>query len=550
VAVARQANQRGGGIGAVMDRIVVVGSGASGAHFALTALRRGRRVLMLDVGHTGSEHARPGDTLNGLKRRLADPVEYFLGSGYESLVLPGNQGEYYAFPPAKEHVFRPHREFAHQSQGFSPLVSFATGGLAEAWTGGCYPFHDREMGAFPFGYRELEPFYSEVARRIGVTGADDDLASVFPLHEGLMEPLELDRNSRVLLESYQRRREQLHAKLGCLVGRARVAVLSRDLGHRKACSYSGRCLWGCPSGAFYTPSLTIAECRQYPGFEYASGMFVDHFRMNGGGKVRGVVARRADGGTQEFPADSLVLAAGTLSSARIFLESMYRYTGKAPELGGIMDNRQVLMPFVNLRMLGRQWSADTYQYHQVAMAVKLPGEAEHIHGLVTTLKTALIHPLVQTLPFDLGTSVAAFRNVHGALGMININFPDNRRAENTVSLDVSSTPHRVVVRYTPEPGEPERLRGAIKRFRKILWKLGCFAPSGTIHVRPKGASVHYAGTLPMSAKKTPLTCSPDCRSHDVENLYFVDGTAFPYLPAKNLTFTLMANATRVAAKAC
>ena len=74
-----------------MDRpIVVVGSGASGVHCALTLLRKGRRVLMLDVGHTGQEAVRPEDTLNGLKRNLQDPVRYFLGPRYESLVLPGN----------------------------------------------------------------------------------------------------------------------------------------------------------------------------------------------------------------------------------------------------------------------------------------------------------------------------------------------------------------------------------------------------------------------------------------------------------------------------
>ena len=43
--------------------VIVVGSGASGAHFALTALRKGRRVLMLDVGHTGLGEVNPGDTL-------------------------------------------------------------------------------------------------------------------------------------------------------------------------------------------------------------------------------------------------------------------------------------------------------------------------------------------------------------------------------------------------------------------------------------------------------------------------------------------------------
>jgi hypothetical protein len=268
--------------------------------------------------------------------------------------------------------------------------------------------------------------------------------------------------------------------------------------------------------------------------------------MDSGGKVRSVVAVGENGQPREFAAGALALAAGTLSSAKIFLESMYRDTGKAPELRGVMDNRQVLMPFLNLHMLGKQWNPESYQYHQVAMAVKMAGVPGYIHGLVTTLKTALIHPLVQTLPFDLGTSVSAFRNLHGALGMVNVNFPDHRRSENAVTLDASSTPHRLAIHYRPEAGEAERLRKAIAHFRSILLRLGCFAPSGTIHVRPMGASVHYAGTLPMSKEPAPFTCSPECRSHDVENLFFVDGTAFPSLPAKNLTFTLMANATRVA----
>ena len=331
------------------------------------------------------------------------------------------------------------------------------------------------------------------------------------------------------------------------MGRARVAVLSRDMGARKACTYSGRCLWGCPSQAFYTPSITIAQCREYPEFQYCPGLYVDHFRMDGGGRVRSVVAHDTAGQEHEFATGALALAAGTLSSAKIFLESMWRETGKAPELRGIMDNRQVMMPFLNLRMLGRRWDPNSYQYHQLALAVKQNGG--YIHGLITTLKTALIHPLVQTLPFDLGTSAAAFRNVHGALGLININFPDHRRDENAVTLDVSSAPHRLAIHYRPDAGEPERLRLAIARFRRILWKLGCFAPSGTIHVRPMGASVHYAGTLPMSTTARALSCSPEGRSHDAENLYFVDGTSFPDLPAKNLTFTLMANATRVADRA-
>jgi choline dehydrogenase-like flavoprotein len=183
------------------------------------------------------------------------------------------------------------------------------------------------------------------------------------------------------------------------------------------------------------------------------------------------------------------------------------------------------------------------------MSVRPPDTGESIHGLITTLKTALIHPLVQTLPFDLGTAVAAFRSIHSALGMININFPDHRREDNYITLDVSTTPHRLAIHYRPEKDEPERLKRTIAAFRAILRKLGCFAPLRTVHVRPMGASVHYAGTLPMTRHSAPQTCTKYGASRDLENLYFADGTTFPDLPAKNLTFTLMANATRIAEEA-
>ena len=66
------------------------------------------------------------------------------------------------------------------------------------------------------------------------------------------------------------------------------------------------------------------------------------------------------------------------------------------------------------------------------------------------------------------------------------------------------------------------------------------------HLRPPGSSVHYAGTVPMATTGAKLTASELCESHDFDNVYFVDGTTFPFLPAKNITFTLMANAIRVA----
>ena len=234
-----------------------------------------------------------------------------------------------------------------------------------------------------------------MAAEIGISGAKDDMAAVFPYHDGLMEPLDLDEHSAgVLLDSYRRRRSLLNGKLHCLMGRARVAVLSRDRGWRKGCDYSGAVCGDVPARPSIRRQSRWPSAAPYRVFEYCPGLWVDHFRVDSAGRISGVVASARDG---PFPSPPLarLLAAGTQYPARIFLESLYRDCGKTPELHGVMDNRQILMPFVNLRMLGRPRNPETYQYHQVAMAIRM-NTGEMIHGLVS-LKTALIHPLVQTL---------------------------------------------------------------------------------------------------------------------------------------------------------
>ena len=526
-------------------RVTVIGSGASGVQFALSVLRAGGAVRMLDVGRTGRSPVLPDESLNALKATLADPAEYFLGAHYEGVLLPGVSDEYYGIPPGKGYVFDHPKGFSHASSGFAPLFSFAQGGLGEAWTGGCYPLNAGEIEDFPFSIRELAPHYDEVARRIGVTGANDDLARFMPLHDHLQAPIALDQHSEALMQSYGRVRDRLNRE-GAYVGRTRVATLTQPLGARKACDHLGRCLWGCPRGSLYTPSQTLRECETYPGFEYISGVEVSHLRIGADRRVQAVVATPA-GSTiaEEFPVDRVALAAGALLSTRIFLMSVLRHTGERVRLHGLMDNRQVLMPFVNLKMLGRQFSADSYQYHLLGLGLDTGSPRDYVHGQITTLKTALVHPLIQRLPLDLSTSTYIFRTIHAALGLVNLNFRDTRRDENFLELTDDATP-RLRIHYRPDAGEPARIKDALARVRRILFRLNCVVPPGMVHMRPMGASVHYAGTIPMTRAAEPWTTTPDGQSREFENLFLVDGATFPFLPAKNITFTLMANAARIA----
>jgi len=503
---------------------------------------------MLDVGRRGPGPVLPEEDFPSLKAALDDPAAYLLGRDYEALILPDFEREYYGFPPSKSHVFAPNPEWRMHATGMSPLVTFAAGGLAEAWTGGSYPFNDDDLERFPFGYDHLAPHYETVARRIGITGVSDDLSRFMPLHGGLTGPLELDDHPARLLHSYQRKRQSLNSRYGLFMGRARSAVLSGNLGARKPCSKLGRCLWGCPTQSLYTPSVTLGDCMMKPNFRYTPGHYITHFRFDSGNRVTGVVSRSAaDASEHEFPVGRLVLGGGTLSSSAIFMNSIHRDSGRTITLHGLMDNRQVLMPFVNLGMLGRRFEPRGYQYHQLAMGLVGASPRDYVHALITTLTTALIHPLIQQLPFHLRGSAAAFRDLHAALGLINVNFADSRREENQLTLD-TSTPGapRLLIRYAPRTDEPGRIAAATRALRSALLRMGCIAPSRMTRLRPMGASVHYAGTIPMRSKPEPLTCSPRCRSHDFENLYFIDGTSLPDLPAKNLTLTLMANAVRVA----
>jgi hypothetical protein len=82
-------------------------------------------------------------------------------------------------------------------------------------------------------------------------------------------------------------------------------------------------------------------------------------------------------------------------------------------------------------------------------------------------------------------------------------------------------------------------RTVIRFFRR----LGCL-PLKT--VRPgHGASLHYAGTFPITSREEKLTCDVESRLRGTNAVYLADGSVFPWIPPKGLTFNLMVNADRV-----
>ena len=531
-----------------MAKILVVGSGPSAVHFTKRALQNGHAVEIVDVGLDSEQEDKTTLNFNELKSELRDPASYFLGDSFAGVQVGDVSDNSIRIPQSRQHVISKIPQFNIDGSGFEPLYSFAKGGLAEVWTAGCYPFSERDLEDFPITLSELKPYYELVAGEIGVSGSTTDaLAKFLPEHGAVQNPLELDPLSSHLLKRYQEQQQIIQNRYHCHLGRSRVAVLTESLQNRSPCLGLGRCDWGCPVGALYTPKITLAECAQFDKFKYSSNYYVQHLKINSDDKISGLIAQTLNGeNVREFNADIYVLAAGTLSTSRIFLDSIRIKTEKAPSLFGLMDNPQVLLPFIAPKYISQPPTFDRFQYNLLAMSMALENDTADCLGLITTLKAVQIHQVIQSMPLGLKMSLRLFRQLHSGLGVVNLNFSDRRRQTSSISLSNDASRPGLIINYSVADYAPKQIKALVRQTKQVLRKLGCFTGLGDGQLRPAGSSSRYAGTLPMQTRSSPLTVSPQGRSHDFSNLYIVDGSVMPSLPAKNITFTLMANAARIA----
>ena len=114
---------------------------------------------------------------------------------------------------------------------------------------------------------------------------------------------------------------------------------------------------------------------------------------------------------------------------------------------------------------------------------------------------------------------------------------------------------RIVIDYTENNSEPfDRL---VERWKAILKEIGCgchivpqanyFTPkSGYFTTRmPMHSLGHQVGTCKFGEDPKTSVLDLNCRAHDVDNLYVVDGSFFVSSGAVNPTLTIIANALRV-----
>jgi choline dehydrogenase-like flavoprotein len=529
-----------------MSRIVVVGSGVSGAHAALTLLERGYDVEMWDVGQEEEAFPEPGATFHELKHRLADPVAYFLGADLRAIVPPTSP-ELLRYPPSRGFLTPPEDEFLNFTrEGFFPQGSFAKGGLANGWGANALSFDDNDLAEWPVSFSEMEAAYRVVYERIPVAGPiDDDLTphlhGVYPSQPSVR----LSASDQRLLRTYhakKRRLEPLGVKIGC----ARLAVVT-DPSRTDACDYTGRCLWGCPKGSIYNPRLsTLKQCEAHSGFHYVAGRLVLALRSSEN-RINGICY--LDAATREIreqPCGAVFLAAGALQTGAIFLRTLKATRAEAsPQSEGLMDTSVVRIPFLALRSIGGPADARSFQFNRLIAGIIAESTSwpRYLHAELLHLTSLVYHPLIERMPFDTRTSTRLFFALRPAVGAATMFFPDRITSGNhQLLVDAGGIADKVELRYRDSDGKEAFIRQSVARMRSALRRLGCL-PRGMVR-SPPGAGIHYAGTVPMG--NGPKRCDASGRSNLFSNLYIADGAAFPSLPSKSITMSLAAHATRVA----
>jgi choline dehydrogenase-like flavoprotein len=527
-------------------RIVVVGSGVSGAHAALTLLERGHDVEVWDVGREDAEFGDPGVTFHDMKDRMVDPVSYFLGADLGALIPPGT-AELLRYPPSRKFLVPPDDPLLGlSSDGFFPQGSFSKGGLANGWGANALAFDQNDLSDWPVSASEMDAAYRTVYGRIPVAGPDDDeltphLQGTYPSQP----PVRLSIADERLLEASRRRKRKLR-ELGVGIGSARLAVVT-DPSRVDSCNYCDRCLWGCPMAAIYNPrTSTLVQCEGYRGYSYAAGRVVLSLLSS---EMRIVGIRYLDTASREIreePCDVVFLAAGALQTGAIFLRTLKASRIDEPaKTEGLMDTTVIKVPFVALGGIGQPADARAFQFNRLIMGIvaESPSWPRYLHGELLNLTSLIYYPMIERMPFDSRLSKRVFFAMRSALGALSLFFPDKISSDNHMSLaDHGGESETIRLSYRESPEKERFIRKSVSTAQTALRRLGCL-PRGAVRSSP-GAGIHYAGTVPMG--KGARKCNASGRSNLYPNLYIADGAAFPSLPSKSITMSLAAHATRVA----
>jgi len=335
--------------------VIIVGSGVAGALCARSLSQSGRhRILILEAGDNGITEAQHvlfhhvmdsqgnrGDMYapyKNLRSRFFAPAPESAQLELEEQRSGGEK--YYDYSPASKHAFK---------AGYNRMV----GGSTWSWRGNCPRFIPSDFKLktlfgvgrdWPLDYDELEPWYCEAERELGVSGNHDELNGLF----GSQRSKEFPMPGIPLSYSDERIKPRIDGET-VLGTKVRVVTTpqarnSRFYDGRPACEGESSCIPLCPIQAKYNATTHLRRVLAQPGVELRPAAVVTRLERGRDGSVRDVVYRdwRSDDPMEErrVRGDVVVLAAHAIETPKILLMSDGLANGSGQVGRNLMDHVQ------------------------------------------------------------------------------------------------------------------------------------------------------------------------------------------------------------------
>ncbi|MEW6439734.1 MAG: GMC family oxidoreductase [bacterium] len=539
---------------------VIVGSGAGGGIAAKMLAEGGLKVVLLEKG---DNHFVGLDRPEGIVRnRFGNDELKFLHRDFidqdariEPRTFRSAEGEKAHFVGKVNTLAVTVGGGTIHYDGNSPRVQHKDFRVRSTWG----PMEGTAVEDWPLSYAELEPYYDEVEKGIGVQGG----AGVNPFEEPRSSPYPMPpgypKYHSVLLAEAAR-------SLGYHPYPTPIAINSVAYRGRPACTNCGFCgNHGCAVNAKGSTAVTaIRDALLTGNCELRPNCFVYGLQTNGNGTAVESVEYIGPGGeTVSQPGGLFLLACNAIESARLCLLS----AGGAHPAGlgnrsGLVGRNLMFHPtrttfgilpqrtHIHRGRVGTQGMDDFLRPAD-------PGDPDRVFGGGVVEFGAQLHPIAEAknLPLigDKHKKYMRASLLRDHLAVITFIGEDPPVPTNRVDLDpdvrdVYRFPvARITYRTPPQSLVAQRLYAP--RLERILQEAGAvFVLSVPQEIQNAGIqdTKHIMGTLRMGTDPELSVTDRYGRFHDLENLYCADGGVFVTSTGYNPTLTIQALACRQA----